>query len=558
LVEAFGGVNDSGVLQLTPAQNSLSGIFLIDPIEGGAELNGFTAALAVRVGGGTTPPADGFSFNFANNIPDTTIGEAENGAGTGITVAFDNYDNGGGEAPAIDLKYRGQFFASTKVPLNLLETGDAFVEVLIRVRPTGLLDLAFGDQVIYSGMPIPGFQPIAGGRFVLAARTGGLNANHWIDNLRIGVTKPAGPTRITRDPANALVLEGQTATFTVLVNDPQGVAYQWFRNGTTILSATQSSYTVGPLTTADSGSLFTVTATGPGGAATSNPAKLTVMQRFAISGTPAIAFDFNDGAVPPGSVVVGSAAVDYSGGINDSGVLKLTVAENSLMGAFLFDTPAGVSAIQDLIVTWKMRVGGGTEPPADGFSFVLGSDIQESAFGEEGAGSGLVVSFDTYDNGGGEAPAIDVRYGGTEAASRKLPISVIRTGDQFVDVSLRIKRDGTLDLIYGDNAIYANLPLPDFKPFEPGRFAFGGRTGGLNDNHWVDDLRIAVNTLPVVGPPKLTIIRKADGKVQISWDGPGILQSATTLPGAWTDIPAATSPYELAPTKAVQFYRVKR
>ncbi len=55
-----------------------------------------------------------------------------------------------------------------------------------------------------------------------------------------------------------------------------------------------------------------------------------------------------------------------------------------------------------------MRGGGGTATPADGFAFVLGDDAADGAFGENGAGSGLVVSFDTYDNGGGEAPAIDV------------------------------------------------------------------------------------------------------------------------------------------------------
>ena len=554
-VDATGGVSDSGVLKLTLAQESQSGVFLVEPLLGGAEINGFTAAFAVRLGEGTSTPADGFSFNFADNLPNATFGDSEDGAGTGITVAFDVYDNGGGEAPSIDLKYKGQVVVSKKVPLALLVTGSAYVEVLVRVRSDGLFDLAYGNEVVFNGQPIPGFTPIANGRFGFAARTGGLYANFWIDDIRLAVTKTTGPTRITGQPTDALMLAGQAATFSVLVNDPVGVTYQWYRNGSAILSATQANFTTGSLSLSDNGSLYSVKATGSGGATTSDSAKLSVMAPFSAPADSVISFDFNDGAVPPGSVVLGNAFVDATGGVNDSGVLKLTVAVNDQTGDFLSETPAGVTAIQDLVASWKVRVGGGTPTAADGFCFVLGSDIQDVTFREEGAGTGLILSFDTYDNGGGEAPAIDVLYGGDTIASRKLPIGVLRTGDVFAEVDLRVNRDGTLDLIYGTNAIFFNLALPGYKPFDAGRFGFGAATGGSNDDHWIDDLRLAVNIAP--NSVKITVSRKTDGKLQIVWDGAGVLQEAASLPGSWSDISTTGLSYEVAPTNTMRFFRVR-
>ena len=45
-------------------------------------------------------------------------------------------------------------------------------------------------------------------------------------------------------------LAGQTATFTVELNNPAGATYQWQKNGANISGATQSSYTTPPTTLA--------------------------------------------------------------------------------------------------------------------------------------------------------------------------------------------------------------------------------------------------------------------------------------------------------------------
>src|SRR5262249_9614559 len=71
---------------------------------------------------------------------------------------------------------------------------------------------------------------------------------------------------------------------------------------------------------------------------------------------------------------------------------------------------ASNSPVYGFTATFKVRMGFGSPVPADGFSFVWGNNLPGTAFGEEGAGYGLVISFDTSDDGNGEAPAIDVRW----------------------------------------------------------------------------------------------------------------------------------------------------
>jgi hypothetical protein len=122
--------------------------------------------------------------------------------------------------------------------------------------------------------------------------------------------------------------------------------------------------------------------------------------------------------------VAGSASVA-------GGVLHLTDAVNSQSGQFF--TPAVDVPLESLSLDFKLRIGGGTccgspipegtSRMADGLSVNLGNDVG-AGFGEEGSGTGLIISFDLWDNGeaGSQdtsftAPDIDVRFGGTAAAT---------------------------------------------------------------------------------------------------------------------------------------------
>src|SRR5207245_4804318 len=124
---------------------------------------------------------------------------------------------------------------------------------------------------------------------------------------------------------------------------------------------------------------------------------------------------------------VGWAYVDLSGGVGGSACLKLTDSFfNGEMGSYIFDDIDGGAPITGFRASFKMLIGGGTG--ADGLSFNFANDYRGWEFGEEGDGTGLTVSFDTYNNGGGEAPAIDIKKGGKIIFSQKGILQLFRTG----------------------------------------------------------------------------------------------------------------------------------
>ena len=212
--------------------------------------------------------------------------------------------------------------------------------------------------------------------------------------------------------------------------------------------------------------------------------------------------DFTDG----GGRTLGKAKVD-------DGILKLVDLADvvgaagglPLQGSYVYEDIDGGQAVASFTAKFKARIGGGTERPAQGFSFVFAEDIatRTSPFREAGGGSqGLVVSFDTVNNiivpgvssvaeGNplDEAPGIIVYFLGTRVASKKMNV---RTGDNFVDVEVSIRPNGTLDLKYGAEQVFSGEGI-GYVPIA-GNFGFGAGTEEVTsanrDNHWIDDLDI--------------------------------------------------------------------
>lgn len=270
-------------------------------------------------------------------------------------------------------------------------------------------------------------------------------------------------------------------------------------------------------------------------------------------------YDFNAGQ-PGGTAVFGTAYVDADGGVTNSGVLKLTVSANSQQGSFLTgDALAGSPAFR-FAVGFKAFVGGGTTPPADGFSFNFAHDLPNASFGEEGAGTGLTVAFDNYDNGGGEAPAIDVKWGGVTVAHT--PVASLSTGMDFVPVTVNLAEGGGLSVTYGGLLVHSNLSF-GYTPVRGGRFGFGARTGGLNDNHWIDDLCLSLFTpgsvLIVSQPQSRTVTEPQTATFSATLEGTPPyafqwLSNNVPIPGA-TDWTYTTPPTRPAMTGTV--YRVR-
>lgn len=94
-----------------------------------------------------------------------------------------------------------------------------------------------------------------------------------------GITPPP-PTpqglAITTQPSSQGARLGQTATFSVTLNDANGVSYQWSKNGIAISGATEAAYTTPPTVTTDNGSTFHVTVTTATGSLTSREVQLVL------------------------------------------------------------------------------------------------------------------------------------------------------------------------------------------------------------------------------------------------------------------------------------------
>lgn len=187
---AGGGYTNSGCLQLTGAAADQNGAFILTAdLDGGAAVASFTVAFQVLVGGGSG--GDGFSFNFAPDLPLGPITEA--GAGSGLTVEFDTFmDAVPDMAPAIAVKVGGTEYTNTF--FEGLRAG-VFVEAVIQLNPNNTLDVIYDGVYVYSNLALNayGYVPQPGSLFGFGARTDTSYDNHFIDNLSIATDTAAAP-----------------------------------------------------------------------------------------------------------------------------------------------------------------------------------------------------------------------------------------------------------------------------------------------------------------------------------------------------------------------------
>jgi hypothetical protein len=229
-----------------------------------------------------------------------------------------------------------------------------------------------------------------------------------------------------------------------------------------------------------------------------------------------VSLDFNSGP-PANALLFGSAYVS-------AGTLELNTNATFQTGSFILNDPMPGQVVSNFTARFKIRVTPGTTPPADGFSFNWATDLPDAAFGEDGAGTGLTIGFDTYDNGGGNAPAVNVIWNGTNVAHRLVDIAQLVTGTNFTDVFIRLNPDATLDLVYGCQSIYARQPIPGLTGLTGARFGLGGRTGGLIETHTIDDFTLELGSSAVSLPLVIgTASRTGNGAFQILFtNSPGV------------------------------------
>ena len=228
---ASGGVNSTPYLRLNDALGSQNGSLVLGELLPGKVVNGFTANFSMRIGGGSAEPADGFSFNFASDVPYAAApvsGTSEEGAGTGLSICYDGYQAAGvANTTAFRIKWNGTSLAIvTNTPPW---SSTAWIPVRVFLNTNGAVTLTVNGTNVVSNLATP-YTPRAGGRFGMYARTGGAFETHWVDELSISMVTPdtimlAGTNVLYSTPN----LCG-TDTIYYMISDGQG--------GTTLDSAT--------------------------------------------------------------------------------------------------------------------------------------------------------------------------------------------------------------------------------------------------------------------------------------------------------------------------------
>lgn len=394
-----------------------------------------------------------------------------------------------------------------------------------------------------------------------------------VDNFRaVGnpVADTAGPVLVSADSPgnpNGIVLTfSEPVSASALVADSYGV-----NNGVTVTAAAYGDTENVILLTTSAltlGTAYTVTVNDVQDQADpANSITFDSMASFVFAVPGGVTTNFESG-LPNDSAVFVNARVD-------EGILKLTDAVNSQGGVFYMNNLNGGAPVGAFDLSFKARIGDGTccDPSrfADGMSVSLANNLPTAPTsnnpGEEGLGSGLIVSFDTWDNATTDtAPAIEVKWNGVALAFQSLdgvrdagrppagpllmqdgiPVSIF-TGSEFANVRIKVDADGTLDLWYKDIQIFSDLATP-YTPISNARLAFGARTGGANAFHWIDDLsfNLVANLGPIVIttglPAETTVDEGAPLVLSVAVDGSPVYSFQWTVDG---------SPITLYPISAI-------
>jgi hypothetical protein len=263
---------------LTPAVGSQSGSITLEDLDAGQPIESFTATFKLQLGPGSGNAADGVSLNFGPDIYPGLISSEEGPGGSALTISFDPYDNGAGEAPAVDIKYGGAVvahhaFAKSDMVTSQLE------DVIVQVTRNARVTVTYKGQVIHDNVLVFGWGPTAG-TFNFSGRTGGEYEEQDIAALSITTVLQGAATApsITSNPQNATANEGGTATFTVGVDGTAPLSVQWYKNNSPIQDATNLTLTLGPVYYTDNNAKLKATVTNPASSATSTEATLTVVK----------------------------------------------------------------------------------------------------------------------------------------------------------------------------------------------------------------------------------------------------------------------------------------
>ena len=195
------GVDGSGALVLTRNVGSQRGGWLSEDI---GTVDKFKITFDIYIADGTDTQADGMSMAISDDL-ETVTDFGEEGpevGGSKLIVCFDNWDNGGAEGPAIDIKWGKEIVATVPMGTQAESTLDTegWWPVEMELTPDGDLTISYNDELIHDAVNIPDFESIENARIAFGGRTGGANANQFIDNFKIVLEEGAGGSFVETVP----------------------------------------------------------------------------------------------------------------------------------------------------------------------------------------------------------------------------------------------------------------------------------------------------------------------------------------------------------------------
>ena len=285
-------------------------------------------------------------------------------------------------------------------------------------------------------------------------------------------------------PVNQSTTTGQAATFSVVVSGSGPVSYQWLKNGTNIVGATNATYTTPTLVAADNGATFSVVVGNSAGSVTSSVATLTLTD---VPIPPAITSQPSSQMVNVGQpaaftvAATGTAPLYYQWQKNGTNIAGATSATDTIAAAQLTD--AGSYAV---IVTNS-----------------VGSVTSSAAT--------LTVNDPTW-SGWLHLKAITINHGQVAAAQTNFPVLIVINDDH--DLAAHARADGA-DLVFTDTI--GNLLAFEI---ETNYLATGGATGGTKARVWVN--------IP-------SLSNSADTVINLRYGNPLCSTSRQNAPQVWTN-----------------------
>lgn len=556
------GVSNTACLALTPASQGMQGDVVLPRFWGDDETPAdVSVRFSLKFGGNSSGVlGDGFSLSIVNGIPEV-LGDEE-GFEPGPSFEFDTFENddegvtdgGLGVRWPNTGSYRHTWGGAPNRLSGIFPDRNAWYSMDIRARlhskssTVKVNGAVKADQEAWNPSTI--IHP--DGRIILAARTGDAFNSHLIDNLSVEVT----PYPIFRQqPASQQVTSGTSVLFEAQTNF-NTLPWRGISTFTLVSSVTSEwqirhpggAWTAVPDNTlpllwgpdAEPFIVFSNLREDRGLWEGDDPAwsingtevrcVLTWHNGYTTATQPATLRLMPQPQEFPGNITLwnsfpqGSASVAWPH--EEGKVLRLTPAEPDCSGGFVFDELANNNLgeprlLDSFIGTFQYRGSAASEPRADGFSFNLAGDLSATlppGAGEEGAGTGLTVSFDAYSNGSDDPTGIDVLWEGQRLARMPMAADALFS-EEWITFYIRINFAGTLDLAIGGNAILTDLPLPGWAGIPAAKMAFYGRTGTFWQQQDVRELAVWFTATTVQQfVPELTLQPWGPNAISLQWN----------------------------------------